>query len=123
MHRGAGKWAPSPQRELWYPPIGGTTGAHRGAGRWPPPKPRESLADPFAGAPAFKPASKKTLATKVGGFVRQLRGKEKWPMIGGTTGAHRGAGRWPPAEAAAPPPGAKHHFSDDLEAARDLLII
>ena len=101
QHRGAGKWAPAPQRELWYPPVGGTTGPHRGAGRWPPPKPMAPPADPLAGLPAWKPGKQKSRGGVLGNLVRKVRGREKWPRVGGTTGSHRGAGRWPPPAKAA----------------------
>ncbi|KAL1526438.1 hypothetical protein AB1Y20_015150 [Prymnesium parvum] len=95
-HRMSGKWAPTPKRELWYPPVGGTTGAHRGAGRWPPPKPKEPPVDTLPKLPKWKPKPQNPMTESVSQFFRQLQGKEKWPAVGGTTGAHRGAGRWPP---------------------------
>lgn len=100
LHRMSGKWPATPPREIWYPPVGGTTGAHRGAGRWPPPKPREPLVNPLDGLPKWKPTKPKppTQSFNFNTFLNQLQGKSqpKWPQVGGSSGAHRSAGRWPP---------------------------
>jgi hypothetical protein len=99
-HRGAGTWPKDPPREIWWEPVGGSTGPHRGAGRWPPPEPKVVPMSPLPPSPKV---SKKKPSS--GGFfsvlVRKIKGQPKWPMVGGSSGPHRGAGRWPPAMDAA----------------------
>jgi len=93
----AGRVAPTPVRIPYYEPIGGTTGPHRMAGRLPPkPKPVIEYTPPKP----YKPRG----APKVGflsNIIRKVRGKEKWPSLGGSGGYHRMSGNWPPPSAGA----------------------
>jgi hypothetical protein len=93
----AGRVYPPPVRELWYEPVGGTTGPHRMAGRLPPPpKPVIEYTPPTS---TFRATTSK--ASDFDAFWRTMQGKEKWPSLGGGGGYHRMAGRWPPPGAAA----------------------
>ena len=90
--------APTPVRIPYYEPIGGTTGPHRMAGELPP-KPKPVIE--YTPSKPYKPRG----APKVGflsNIIRKVRGKEKWPSLGGSGGYHRMSGNWPPPSAAAP---------------------
>ena len=72
----------------------------------PAPHGRQAAAEAEAGdrvhaAEVDKPRG----APKVGflsNLIRKVRGKEKWPSLGGSGGYHRMSGNWPPPSAAAP---------------------
>tara|TARA_B100000513_G_scaffold189231_1_gene112806 strand:- start:510 stop:1268 length:759 start_codon:yes stop_codon:yes gene_type:complete len=100
-HRGAGRWTPPPPAELWVPPPG-----------WKPPtKPVSSwydsglrLAPETASKATVSEATAAWSLTSIVGSIKnafkgataKASGLRRWKNLGGSSGYHRMAGRWPP---------------------------
>lgn len=78
---------------VYWPPIGGTSGPHRMAGRYAPKTVTVTEAEAEGAVAKARPAVSGRKRAAVGRLLRVVRGKPAWPALGGTSGAHRGAGR------------------------------